>query len=151
MFTTAVDFETVIRLSPNATEKKKTIALSQGTNLAFFFPENGFMRLLLDTFLLGRSMKRLSLVCGSSMPDPDPLLLTTTSSRPPMISAALEEIQELQPFRDKTLLYPSLALTDHVSALAKACSSFGAPLTGSDVGRAVRFAELSGAELRPEC
>lgn len=54
------------------------------------------MRLLLATFLLGRSLKRLSLVCGSGMLDPDPPL-TTTSSRPPMVSVALEEIQELQP------------------------------------------------------
>lgn len=101
------------------------------------------MRLLLATFLLGRSLKRLSMVCGSSMLDPDPLLLTTTSSRPPMLSVALEEIQELQSFRHKTLLYPPLALTDHVSALAKARSSFCALLTGSDVERSARSAELS--------
>lgn len=61
---------------------------SHGTNLAFFLTEDDFNRLLLTTFFLGRSLKRLNLVCGSSMLDPD-LPLTTTSSRPPIISTVL--------------------------------------------------------------
>lgn len=61
---------------------------SHHTNLAFFLSEEGFARLLLAWLLLGRSLKRLSLVCGNGMAEPN--LLTTTSSLPP-ISTALTE------------------------------------------------------------
>lgn len=75
---------------------------SHGTNLAFL-TEDGFNRLLLTTFFLGRSLKRLSLVCGNSMLDPD-LLLTTTSSRPPIISTALlKESRNYSPTQNPAL------------------------------------------------
>lgn len=76
---------------------------SHGTNLAFFLTEDGFNRLLLTTFFLGRSLKWLSLVCGNSMLDPD-LLVTTTSSRPPIISTALlKESRNYSPAQNPAL------------------------------------------------
>lgn len=76
---------------------------SHGTNLAFFLTEDGFNRLLLTTLFLGRSLKRLSLVCWNSMLDPD-LLLTTTSSRPPIISTVLpKESRNYSPAQNPAL------------------------------------------------
>lgn len=118
------------------------MAPSQVTNLAFFFPENGFMRLLLATFLLGRSLKRLSLLCGSGMLDPDPLL-TTTSSRPPMVSVALEASPGITAGPPQNAALSSASADGPCELLLQKPAQFQP--TGSDVGRAACLTKLSRA------
>lgn len=80
-----------------------TQSRSHQTNLAFFLSEEAFARLLLAWLLLGRSLKRLSLVCGNGMAEPN--LLTTTSSLPP-ISTALTESRNYSPAQNLALSSP---------------------------------------------
>ena len=61
--------------------RSDSVSPSHHTYLAFFL-EDGFTRLLPSGLWAGRSLKRLSLVCGNGMLDLS--LVTTTSSLPPM-------------------------------------------------------------------
>lgn len=61
--------------------------ISHQTNLIFFWSEDLFKILLLAEVLAGRSLRRLSLLCG--MVDPNLFTTTTASSLPP-ISTALQ-------------------------------------------------------------
>lgn len=119
---------------PSSTDKTQTDPApnqspSHQTNLAFGLSEDGFTRLLLAGLLIGRSLKRLSLVCGNGMLDPN--LLTTTSSLPP-ISTVRKESRNYSPAQNLALSSPGgwKACECVVSLLQFLCV-----VTGSDVGR----------------
>lgn len=114
---------------------------SHQTNLAFFLREDGFTRLVLAGLLVGRSLKRLSLVCGNGMVGPN--LLTTTSSLPP-ISTVLKESGNYSPAQN-------LALSSPVGRKPCECVvsllQFLYEVTGNDVGRLYSGLGLCGCML----
>lgn len=124
-----------------------TQSRSHHTNLAFFLREEGFARLLLAWLLWGRSLKRLSLVCGNGMAEPN--LLTTTSSLPP-ISTPLTESRNYSPAQNLALSSPGSwrACECVVSPLHLLCVVRGSDVVGlcwSSGAVWLRVCELSGA------
>ena len=117
------------------------------TYLAFFLEDDGFTRLLPFGLRAGRSLKRLSLVCGSNMLDLS--LVTTTSSLPP-ISTVRKEIQKL--WSGKPIASPGLFYTPCECDAKKFPGSTLCAVAGRDVDSLLGLrAVCCACELELEC